>query len=187
MLADRIKLPLVFDAKKMQSDLLSLNKTQWLKHFVTQNYRGDWSIIPLRGPANASHPILMSYSDPNCKEFADTPFLRSLHYLQEVLATFQCSLLSVRLMKLSAGSEIKTHTDHDLNAEMGTARLHIPIVTNEKVTFLLNNKIVPIQAGECWYLGLSNPHSVTNHSDTDRVHLVLDVTVNAWLESLLNQ
>ncbi len=187
MIVDRIKLPFSFDVEKMQQDLQSLNNTKWVKHFVTQNYQGDWSIIPLRGPADASHPILMSYSDPNCTEFADTPFLRSLQYIPKVLATFQCPLLSVRLMKLSADSEIKTHSDFDLNAEMGTARLHIPIITHEKVTFLLNNKVVPCQAGECWYLRLSDPHSVTNQSDIDRVHLVLDVSMNAWLETLLHE
>ncbi|MCF2948647.1 aspartyl/asparaginyl beta-hydroxylase domain-containing protein [Paraglaciecola aquimarina] len=185
MLIDRLKLPLIFDTEKMQADLELLENIDWVKHFVTQNYSGEWSIIPLRGPENASHPILMSYSDPSCKEFSDTPFLHSLAYLPEVLKSFKCPLLAVRLMKLSAGSEIKTHTDLDLNADMGTARLHIPIITHEKVTFLLNDEVVPFKLGECWYLRLSDPHSVVNRSDIDRVHLVIDVTMNAWLDSLL--
>ena len=186
MFADRIKLPLLFDVKKMTDDLRLLENSQWISHFVKQNYQGDWSIIPLRGPSGATHPILMSYSDPGCKEFSDTPFLRSLNYLPEVLARFQCPLLSVRLMKLSAGSEIKTHVDHDLNAEAGTARLHIPIISNDKVSFFLNHSRVPCLPGECWYLRLSDPHSVQNNSATDRVHLVLDVSTNTWLESLFN-
>lgn len=185
MLADRIKLPKTFNITKMQSDIQLLSGDQWISHFVTQNYDGDWSVLPLRGPAGASHPILMSYSDPGCKDFADTPFLRQLSYIPDVLDWFQCPLLSVRLMRLASGSVIKTHVDHDLSAEMGLARLHIPITTNNEVEFKLNGEVVHCLPGECWYLRLSDPHSVTNKGMTDRIHLVLDVTVNRWLYSLL--
>ncbi len=38
---------------------------------------------------------------------------------------------------------------------------------------------------QCLYLRLSDPHSVVNRGDTDRVHLVIDAPVNDWIESLL--
>jgi len=182
---DRIRLPLKFDPSKLQADLKRLQTEEWIGHFVTQNYEGDWSVIPLRGPAGATHPVMMIYSDPTCSEFADTPFLDQAPYLREVLDSFQCPLLAVRLMKLAAGSRIKEHTDHDLAAEEGSARLHVPIVTNDAVDFRLNCRRVVLNAGECWYLRLSDPHSVDNRGETDRVHLVLDVEVNDWLRNLL--
>jgi len=63
--------------------------------------------------------------------------------------------------------------------------LHIPIVTNEEVDFRLNGEQVILREGECWYLRLSDLHSVENNGQFDRVHLVIDAVVNDWLESQL--
>ena len=54
---DRIELPLRFDAAAMRRDLLLLEEADWIDHFVTQNYEGSWSVLPLRAPAGARHPI----------------------------------------------------------------------------------------------------------------------------------
>ena len=183
---DRIKLPLSFNVEKLKSDLeILINDSEWIDHFVKENYDGEWTVIPLRGPANATHPVLMIYSDPTCTEFENTFFLEKCLYFQEVLKSFRCELQAVRLMKLAPGSIIKEHKDHDLDAEAGNARLHIPITTNDKVLFKLNNERVILNEGECWYLRLSDPHSVENKGETARVHMVIDVTVNEWLTNLL--
>lgn len=184
-LPDRIKTGLKFDPHKLQKDLKCLDTAKWIDHFVKQNYQGDWSVLPLRGPANATHPVMMIYSDPNCTEFADTPFLAQCKYFQEVLNAFKCPLQAVRLMRLTVGSRIKQHTDYDLRAEQGFARLHIPVVTNDGVDFRLNGERVILEAGECWYLRLSDPHSVDNQGQEDRVHMVIDAILNPWLAALL--
>ena len=44
-----------------------------------------WSVIPLRGPAGASHPVQMIYSDPSRSDFEDTPMLAGLRYFRAVL------------------------------------------------------------------------------------------------------
>ncbi len=180
---DRVKLDLTFDPDLLQADLRRLRPSDWIDHFVKQNYDGNWSVVPLRGPANATHPVMMIYSDPACTQFTDTPFLNDTLYLRTVLAHCQCPLQAVRLMKLSPGSRIKEHTDHDLAAEHGVARLHIPVVTDDNVDFRLNGTPVVMKAGECWYLRLSDPHSVENKSTLERVHLVIDAEVNDWLWS----
>lgn len=182
---DRVKLDLAFDASLLQEDLRNLQASSWIDHFVKQNYDGDWSVIPLRGPATATHPVMMIYSDPTCTEFANTPFLDSTPHCRRVLEKFHCPLQAVRLMKLGPGSRIKEHTDYDLTAESGTARLHIPIVTNARVDFKLNGTRVLLSEGECWYLRLSDPHSVENQGKSDRVHLVIDARMNEWLEGML--
>lgn len=180
------KLPLSFDAARLQADLDVFEEEEWIAHFVRRNYDGSWSVIPLRGPAGETHPIRMSYSDPSCDTFEDTPFLDRTPYLREVLGAFECPLLSVRLMRLAPGSVIKEHTDFDLSIEDGTARLHVPIQTNPDVDFRLCGERMPLHAGECWYLKLSEPHSVRNDGSEPRVHLVLDVTVNSWLAELVS-
>jgi hypothetical protein len=182
---DRIRLPLRFDAAAMQADLRRFDANDWIRHFVTQNYAGDWDVLPLRASASATHPIQMIYSDPACDAYVDTPLLAACPAIAAALAVFECPLESVRLMRLGAGSVVKPHRDHDLDVEHGRARLHVPIVTNPDVDFRLNGERVVLGEGECWYLRLSDPHSVANAGDRDRVHLVADALVNEWLTALL--
>jgi hypothetical protein len=184
-LPDRIRLPFSFDPDLLARDLQSLAAVEWIGHFVKQNYDGDWSVIPLRGKAGATHPVMMIYSDPTATEFEDTPMLESCPYFREVLDTFACPLRAVRLMRLTPGSRIKEHTDHELSIEEGTARFHIPVTTNGDVEFYLNRSRVILEAGSAWYLRLSDPHSVYNGGQSDRVHMVVDAVVNDWLGAIL--
>ncbi len=184
---DRLKMPFRFSPEKLAEDLAVLNKTEWTGHFVRQNYEGDWSAIPLRSPAGETHPIRMIYSDPSATEFVETEFLEKCPYFQEVLSAFECELGVARLMKLSAGSRIKEHSDYDLCYEDGMVRFHIPVVTNPEIEFYLNNERIILNAGECWYLRLSDPHRVNNFSRQDRVHLVVDAAVNDWITEIFSQ
>ena len=182
---DRKRLPLSFDAERLVGDLERFKDSEWIDHFVPQNYEGSWQALPLRAQADASHPIQQVCSNPGCDDYCDTDYLGRSPYFSAVLERFQCELLSVRLMKLKAGSRIKKHTDLDLALESGYARLHIPIVTNPGMAFILNDEQVVMNPGECWYLRLSDPHHINNNGDTDRVHMVLDVVANEWLNDLV--
>jgi hypothetical protein len=184
---DRLRLPLAFDPKRLAADMATVAAAGWTAHFVKQNYDGDWSVIPLRGPAGARHPIQMIYSDPGCTDFADAPLLAATPYFREVLAGFACALQAVRLMRLAPGSVIKEHRDHDLSFEDGVVRLHIPVVTNDGVDFRLNGRRCPMPTGSAWYLRLSDPHSVANLGPADRVHMVIDAVANSWVEDLLER
>jgi hypothetical protein len=164
---DRLRLKLAFDPDWLAADLDRLREVVWTGHFVRQNYHGEWSAIALRAPANATHPVMMIYSDPAATDFADTALLARTPYFRKVLAAFQCPLQAVRLMRLAPGSIIK--------------RLHVPVTTNPQVEFRLNRSRVVMEAGSTWYLRLSDPHSVTNRGETDRVHLVIDAAANGWL------
>ena len=182
---DRLRLPLQFQPDALLRDLRRLSDRAWIAHFVTQNYEGDWSALPLRSAAGAIHPIMTIYADSTATTFVDTPLLDACPYFREVIGAFACEVQSVRLMRLTPGSIIKAHRDHDLAAEDGRARVHIPVVTNPGVRFRLNDTPVPMQPGEAWYLRLSDLHSVTNQGDADRVHLVIDIIVNGWFSDLL--
>ena len=187
MYPDRLRLPLEFDPDRLSQDLRSLEDGGWIPHFVTQNYDGDWSVIPLRGPKGAAHPVMMIYPAPGVTDFEDTPFLERTPYFREVLGAFECSVLAARLMRLAPGSVIKEHNDLDLGFESGTARVHVPVVTNPEVEFLLNGTPVTMTAGSAWCLRLSDPHSVTNRGCSARVHLVVDLVADAWLAALLDR
>ena len=159
----------------------------WRRHFIRQNYDGDWSILPLRAATGEKHPVRMMAPPPGCVAFADTPLMEGCPYIRDVLSAFHCPLRSVRLMRLTAGSVIKEHFDVDLSFEEGMVRLHIPVVTNEAVDFRLNGTRVVMEAGSCWYLRLSDPHSVANRGREDRVHLVVDAEANDWIAGVFEQ
>jgi hypothetical protein len=184
---DRLQLPFTFDPGLLARDLKSLASVDWIAHFVQQNYDGDWSVIPLRGKAGARHPVMMIYSDPTATAFEDTPFLASCPYFRHVLNTFACPLRAARLMRLTPGSRIKEHTDLELSLEEGTVRIHIPVITNPDVEFYLNGSRVVLEAGSAWYLRLSDPHRVANNGAGDRVHMVIDASVNDWVRSMLER
>ena len=183
---DRLRLPLVFDAARLAADLTRVEALSWTRHFVPEHYRGDWDVLPLRMPANACHPILRIAPDPACSSWENAELLSETPYFRRVLGSFACPLQAVRLMRLGPGSVIKPHRDHDLDAEAGTARLHVPITTNPNVAFQLNGTRVEMVPGTVWYLRLSDPHTVTNAGTAARVHLVIDALVDPWLEGLLN-
>ena len=184
---DRLRLPLVFDPVPLQRDLDALAASGWIAHFVTGNYTGDWSVIPLRGPAGATHPVAMAYSDPAAAAFADTPFLARCPAFAAVLAAFACPLQAVRLMRLGPGAVIREHRDHDLAFEQGSVRIHVPVVTNPGVDFRLNGRPVTMEPGSAWYLRLSDPHGVANRGAAARIHLVIDAGVNPWLADLFGR
>jgi len=184
---DRLRLPLDFDPAGLAADMANFAQRQWIEHFVKQNYDGDWSVIPLRGPAGASHPVQMIYSDPGRADFADTPMLAGSRHFHAVLDAFACPLHAVRLLRLTPGSVIKEHHDNDLCFEQGMVRIHIPVVTNDGVDFRLNGTRCVMAAGSSWYLRLSDPHSVANRGATDRVHLVIDAVVNDWVGALFER
>ena len=178
-LPDAVKLPFQFDGARMQSDLSQVLADEFVPHFNTAYYQGDWSAVPLRSVGGRTDQI---YPDPTAKKaFADTPFLARCPYLRDVLNAIRCPQQSVRLMRLKVGSVIQEHRDHELGFEDGEVRLHIPVITNPQVEFWLNQIRVVMNEGECWYLNVNQPHRVANRGTADRVHLVIDCVVNDWL------
>jgi hypothetical protein len=174
------KLPLRFDPDRLKEDLARFQPDEWIPHFNTSYYEGDWSGIALRAVGGRAGQL---YPDPT-GDFADTPMLARCPYFQEVLAAFHCPLTSVRLLKLAARSSIREHSDYRLGFEDGEMRVHIPVVTNADVAFFLAGEQVIMQEGEAWYLDLNQRHRVENHSEIDRIHLVMDCVVDDWVRQL---
>ncbi len=174
-----------FDPGLLTRDLTVVAPEEWISHFNTSIYEGDWSGVALRAVSGAALPL---YPDPTATEqFTDTTVLARCPYYREVLATFKCPLTSARLLRLRAGSSIAEHRDYRLGYEDGEVRLHVPIVTDPGVAFFLAGERVPMAVGECWYLNVNLPHRVENRSQIDRVHLVIDCVVNDWLAQFFRE
>lgn len=180
MMSSIVKLPFSFDAPRLLADTAQFADDEWVGHFNTQIYEGDWSGIALRAAKGAQVAL---YPDPTAEGFADTELLARCHYVPEVLASFQCELTTVRFLKLAAGATIRRHRDYQLGLEDGEIRIHIPVQTNPQVEFVLDEQRVEMREGEAWFLNFNLYHSVRNAGATDRIHLVVDCVVNDWLLS----
>jgi len=101
-------------------------------------------------------------------------------YLDSVLKVAQASIecTSVRqamFTRLRHGTEIKRHKDKGPITKR-SHRIHIPIITNSKCLFTVDNETLHMGAGEIWAIdNVGKFHSVVNNGDIDRVHLIVDL------------
>jgi len=87
----------------------------------------------------------------------------------------------VMLPKLKATGNIGAHKDdgYYLNA---VRRHHIPIITNEQVTFIVDKEEINMREGEVWEINNMKKHEVLNPSDQDRIHLLIDIIPNQYIK-----
>ena len=177
-----IKFPLVFDTEKLKKDLSLIMNKNWVDHYNTNDYTGKWTSVALMSKDGKSESIY-AFSSGN-DEIKNTEILDSCTYFKEVLDGFLFEKTAVRLLQLAVGAEIKPHSDHCLGYEDGSFRLHIPIITNPDVEFILDGKRLIMNEGECWYIDANFEHSVANRGKQDRIHLVIDGVRNDWTDEL---
>lgn len=182
---DRIKLPFVFDVDKMKEEYEKMNFGDFIYY----------SVIPLRAPSHLVDtslpfpPPAEDYADGSWTSWMDTPELIKSPYFNSVIDTFKkhTKVTLVRLLRLQPGAQVKEHTDPTLGLEVekSVIRLTIPIIRNDNVTFFLNGTPVPFQAGECWYLRLTDPHRILNQGESERVNLTIDMIPNEWIRKII--
>jgi hypothetical protein len=182
-----IPLPVLFDPEKLKEDLQKITPAEWISHYRGDHYEGGWAVTPLRSVGG--HPAII-YSTPAGSTpdfYKDTPILERCPHFQTVVKWFQCQVNGARLMRLDPAARILEHTDDMDGGNVQELRIHVPVETNPQVEFWVDGKLVPMQEGEVWYADFNLPHSVNNHSSAPRTHLVLDCSVNPWLEAQLER
>lgn len=175
-------LPFQFNSELLKADLEKCMNFSFQKNYIPKNYDGENYILPLRSIDGKLNRI--AAIPGNLERYKDTPALTESTYFQEVIATFLCEKETIRLMNLPPGGKINTHIDHESGYEDGYFRIHIPVITNDEVYFILNDKRVNMKSGEAWYTNVNLPHSVKNAGSTNRVHLVIDCVRNEWSDEL---
>ena len=178
---DRIKLPFTFDYEKMYEEFVALNR----------NAFEYYDVVPLRSPAHLVDtslpfpPPADDYADGSWCDWLNTPQMEASPYISSVVDFFKqhTTVNLVRLLRLAPGAVVKEHTDPTLGIEIerSMVRLTIPVFNAPGVEFYLNNSLLEMQPGECWYLRLTDPHRIVNNSDQERVNFTIDVIPNEWL------
>lgn len=179
-----LRLPIACDLALLRADLAAVAPIGWHPHFNREYYSGDWSGIALRAQSHGRSPL---YADPTRDDWTDTEAMRACRYVPRFLAQFECRIESVRFLKLAPDAIIREHRDFGLRFEDGSVRFHVPVHTDADVEFVLGGETLVLAAGECWYLNFDLPHQIANRGARDRVHLVIDARVNAWVKDLFRR
>ena len=182
---DQNQLPLSFDVVRMQEEIQAMNLNKFIYY----------DVLSLRSPAHmvdSSLPLpppAEGYADGSWTQWLDTSLLKKSPYLSSVVGSFRqhSKVTLVRLLRLAPEAIIKEHTDPTLGLQVpkSVIRLTIPILTNDAVEFFLNDNLVPMKPGECWYLRLTDPHRVINGGTTERINMTIDIVPNNWVRSLI--
>ena len=83
------------------------------------------------------------------------------------------------LVKQLSNTSIDPHIDSGKTLNVG-CRVHIPIDTNENVIFIIDGEEKNMKEGEMWEINnREKMHSVSNNSEFDRVHLIIDYIMSS--------
>lgn len=90
-------------------------------------------------------------------------------------------IVRLLLAKLVAGGKIPKHTDAGYSL-LNCHRVHLPIITNDKVDFVVGGEKKNMQVGELWEINNGSVHAVENRGNEDRIHLIID-----WMPNYAGQ
>src|SRR5262245_43632837 len=117
-----LKLPFTFDSAKLAAEAAQFPAEQWVWHFNSGYFEGEWSGLALRSVG--SDPARLYPDLTRTANYSDTPLLAKCPTVQAVLDTLACPTSSVRFLKVTPGSRIREHKDYGLGLESGEVRLH---------------------------------------------------------------
>jgi hypothetical protein len=92
-------------------------------------------------------------------------------------------LIRAEFINMKPRSRIRTHKDRS-DVLYVARRFHIPIKTNYLVTFSSGSEVRNLKTGILYELNNIRYHSVQNASEENRIHLILDVLPNDYLEGI---
>ena len=157
-----------------------LNEAMTQHEFTSKSF-GGWSSIPLRSlngvTGSEGSRASGKHASSDATLFKDTVVMPD--YIRSVIndaARGSGGVLKARLMRLQANRTIGEHRDK-FTPGPPVLRLHIPIVTNPEVIFLVNRKPYHMEEGRLYSIDVSMLHAVSNKGTLHRVHLVFDVVM----------
>ena len=174
-----LKLAPRFDIDKLKADLRIAESAFERSRVLGPYADGAWSGISLKSN-NGETSDLEAFLQGDCQ---DTAVLAQCPYFKELIDQLPFPTGVVRLLFLPPGKVIGKHKDSN-SWENGYIRLHLPIVTHPKVIMTIDGETELMNEGELWFGDFSKIHSVINHSEIMRVHMVIDSYVNEDLLAL---
>lgn len=116
--------------------------------------------------------------------FKDQKAQEELSSIYEFLErSFSGKIIRAEVITMNPYSRIRTHKDRGDILFLGR-RIHIPIKTNDKVIFKVNEDSLHMKASNMYEINNSKYHSVVNNSNEDRIHLIIDVLPEEYTKEI---
>lgn len=155
-----------------------------IKQYLLNNWDKLWNDIPERKLWYAQEytDITLLYNIPDSLTEVFNRFYINELLIKDMKLDVIFNQLSVytgkrlgraMFIKLPAKKSIASHIDRGHHLET-CDRIHLPIITDNNVDFIINDTVYPMPAGVISRINNNVPHSVVNNSTNDRVHLVMD-------------
>ncbi len=169
-----IQLPIRFDAARLAAEVAALSPGAWVPH--PQGFAGNDAVPLVTVGGGLNH----AFDGP----MAASEHLLAMPYVMALMARLGGTWGRSRLMGLAPGARVPLHVDIHYYWRTHT-RIHIPIVTNPRVTFACGQETVHMAPGEAWIFDSFQAHEVLNAGAEKRVHLVLDTVGGEALWDLI--
>jgi hypothetical protein len=155
-----------------------------IKDYISKNQDSLWNDLLERKQlyAQEATDIIYIYNLPDSRNRCFNTYYINDQLIQDMklqtLFIHLSKILGRRLgramfVKLPANTSIAEHTDYGYHLE-NCYRIHLPIVTNDKVKFIINKTVYYLATGIIAKINNNVPHEVLNESEHDRVHLIMD-------------
>lgn len=162
---------------RLQAVVAGLTAADWEANKYRQNKHGVhkdtqayiFRFIDDDGKKMIFDPIAESPEMAGAAEVRD-----AVVFAGECLGNSDLRLVRALFARLPAKKQIKAHVDIAKIYDRAR-RLHIPIFTSDKCTFIVGGGPVPMPAGRLVEINNRVMHGVVNGGDEDRVHLIFDV------------
>jgi hypothetical protein len=82
-------------------------------------------------------------------------------------------VVNAQIARLGPGKRIPSHRDK-APVHIHAHRVHVPVVTNDEILFLVDGVNVKLREGEAYELDNTRMHGVENQGQTARIHLIID-------------
>jgi hypothetical protein len=183
------------------ADYLDETSFQLLRQIEPFKNNNIWTALSLHGfGPNASDIFQPGFVNTKVKvntqlqwtSLSNEPVMKAV---REIISKLPCDFERIRFTKLGACKSLKKYTDNidDDIKNKKIARLHTPIRTNDDVIFTFyenendsKGELFNLKTGRYYYLDVTKPHSVSNNSNIDRYHLIIDCFINDELKTLFN-
>ena len=171
-----IRLPFTFDDARLAEEISQFDEAEWRPH--PQGYEGNSSLILVSNKGTENDDL-----DGTMKA---SPRLEKTPYMRQLMARFDTVIGRTRLMRLAPGASVSEHTDSHYFWR-NHLRIHIPIITDPQVRFYCGTEDIHMAPGEAWTFNNWLTHSVENHSDISRIHLIIDTVGSSALWRMINE
>jgi hypothetical protein len=163
------------DVKKIKNKLFCIDECVWDEFGERQDtfeVHRDTKSIPILWNLQSLETLNVSnktkYYDIFNKEYE---LINIENYIKKYYGNGK--ILRILFTRLKSNSIISPHVDSGKSLELSN-RIHIPIITNENVVFIVNGEQKNMVEGEIWEIDNQKLHSVLNNSNYDRIHLIID-------------